>query len=228
MSFTGCRSLGVVHWVRLSVAAWLAMLTEEILKLRGVGVLVVVFVLPALEASAFVGFVFPGEIAVVLGGVAAFEHRAALPAVMAAAILGAIVGDTIGYVVGRRWGRQILEGTVGRFVSAEHLARSEALLVRLGGFGVLAGRFTAVFRVLVPGLAGMTGMEYRRFVRYNVIGGIIWAGGFVLLGFVAGNGWRRVEHAARAMSLGLGVGVVIVVALFVLRRRRVRRRLSSS
>ena len=56
----------------------------------------IVFAVPALEASAFVGFVFPGEIAVFLGGVLAFEHRISLPAAIAAAVAGAIIGDAIG------------------------------------------------------------------------------------------------------------------------------------
>lgn len=198
------------------------MIVRRILALHGTAVLVAVFVFPALEASVFLGFVFPGEIAVVLGGVLAFEHRVRLVAVLIAAILGAIVGDTIGYFVGRRWGRRILAGTIGRFVKAEHLARGEAFLLRLGGRGVVVGRFTAAFRALVPGLAGMSGMDYRVFAMYNAIGGVIWAGGFVLAGYAAGNSWRRVEHVTRAASLAVVVLCVIAVTVVALRRRKRR------
>src|SRR5438128_10657473 len=93
----------------------LARISDWILSLDGWIALVIVFLVPALEASAFLGFVFPGEIAVILGGVLAFNGRIALPAVMAAAVAGAIVGDTIGYFVGRRGVRQRLRG-VGRRV----------------------------------------------------------------------------------------------------------------
>ncbi|HLY83671.1 MAG TPA: hypothetical protein VKQ71_11830, partial [Acidimicrobiales bacterium] len=85
-------------------------IASSILGLRGWTALAVVFALPALESSAFVGFIFPGEIAVVLGGVLAFQHHVSLPAVMAAAVSGAIIGDTVGYAVGRRWGNRLLEG----------------------------------------------------------------------------------------------------------------------
>jgi membrane protein DedA with SNARE-associated domain len=74
----------------------LSRVTETILSLHGWVALLVVFLLPALEASAFFGVVFPGEIAVILGGVLAFQHRVDLGAVMAAAIVGAVAGDTIG------------------------------------------------------------------------------------------------------------------------------------
>ena len=193
-------------------------LADRILALHGWAVLVVVFLLPALESSAFVGFVFPGEIAVVLGGVLASEHRAPLPAVIAAAVAGAIIGDSVGYLVGERWGRRILEGSIGRIVKHEHLDRAERYLAERGGKAVFLGRFTAALRVLIPGLAGMARMRYRTFAMYNALGGAAWAIGFVLLGYVAGTGWQRVEHTAGRASLLLLV-VLIAVGGVVLAAR---------
>jgi membrane protein DedA with SNARE-associated domain len=184
--------------------------TDAILGLHGAAALAVVFILPALEASAFVGFVFPGEIAVLLGGVLAAEHRVGLPAVIAVAILGAVAGDTAGYWIGRRFGRRLLELTVGRVVKREHLERGEAYLVRRGGRAVFIGRFTAALRVLIPGLAGMSGLHFPTFALWNVLGGIVWATGFVLLGFAAGESWRKVEHVAKRASLLLLVLVVVL------------------
>jgi membrane protein DedA with SNARE-associated domain len=89
-------------------------ITDWILSLGGWFALTIVFLVPALEASAFLGFVFPGEIAVLLGGVLAYNGRAPLPAVIVAAVAGAIIGDTIGYFVGRRWGHQIIRGVGAR------------------------------------------------------------------------------------------------------------------
>src|SRR5438093_2540083 len=103
-------------------------MVERLLHLNATAAYVLVFALPALEASVFLGFVFPGEIAVLLGGVLAFNGRVSLAAVIVAAVTGAIVGDSVGYVVGRRWGHQILRG-VGRRVPFlrhridEHLGR---------------------------------------------------------------------------------------------------------
>ena len=67
---------------------------------------------------------------------------------------------------------------------------------RLGGRAVFAGRFTAALRALVPGLAGVAGVPYRTFAAYNVAGGVLWATGFVLLGFAAGPAWRTAERFA--------------------------------
>lgn len=190
---------------------------DAILHLHGWAALAVVFALPALESSAFLGFLFPGEVAVLLGGVLAFQHRVSLPAAIAAAVVGAIVGDTVGYQVGNRYGRRMLHGTIGRIVKHEHLDRAEAYLAERGGKAVFFGRFTAALRVLIPGLAGMSGLRYRTFLAYNAAGGALWATGFVLAGYSAGSSWRRVEHVAGRASLVLlllvVVGAVVVIAV---------------
>jgi membrane protein DedA with SNARE-associated domain/membrane-associated phospholipid phosphatase len=193
--------------------------TESILRLHGAAALAIVFLLPALEASAFLGFIFPGEIAVVLGGVLAFEGRIPLWAAIAAAVLGAIVGDSIGYAIGRRWGRAMLRGTLGRLPLIKiylerNLDRAQAYVRRRRGRAVFFGRFTAALRVLVPGLAGMSEVHYPTFLAYNVAGGVIWGTGFVLLGYVAGAGYRRTETITSRLGLALlgliAVGIVLV------------------
>src|SRR4051794_25860005 len=97
-----------------------ASIPDLLLELPGWAALLAVFLLPALESSAFIGFVFPGEIAVILGGVAAAAGRMPLPVMIVAAILGAIIGDSVGYAIGKRWGDQMLHGTIGRLPIVRH------------------------------------------------------------------------------------------------------------
>lgn len=200
-------------------------LIDRILHLPTWLAVVAVFALPAAEASVFLGFLFPGEIAVIIGGVLAFQGRVPLEVVIIAAVLGAIIGDGVGYVVGRRWGRRMLDGTIGRFVDAAHLDRAESFLASHGGKAVFFGRWTAALRALIPGLAGMSRMPYRTFGMWNALGGALWAITFVLLGDLAGNGWRHIQQRAHeagliatAAVLAVGVGIVAV------RRRRARAR----
>lgn len=194
----------------------LAGVTDWILSLNGWVAIAIVFLVPALEASAFLGFLFPGEIAVILGGVLAYHGRVPLAAVIAAAVVGAILGDTVGYFVGRRWGRQILR-SVGRRVPFlrhridEHLESAQAYLRRRGGAAVFFGRFTAALRVMVPGLAGMAEVPYGQFAFFNAAGGLLWGAGFVLLGYLAGAAWQRV--AADAGKVGLALLVLVLAGL---------------
>jgi membrane protein DedA with SNARE-associated domain len=208
------------------MASQLAAVTDAILRLHGVAALAIVFLIPALEASAFVGFVFPGEIAVLLGGVLAFQGRVPLWAVIVAAVLGAAIGDSIGYAIGKRWGRSLLHGTLGRLPIIrrgldKHLDRAQEYVRSRGPHAVFVGRFTAALRVLVPGLAGMAGVPYGSFVTFNVLGAIIWGTGFALLGFFAGAAWQRV--AGIAGWAGLGLLVLILLGLIGARFARTAR-----
>src|SRR4029077_15075288 len=93
---------------------------DLLLALPGWAALLAVFLLPALESSAFIGFLFPGEIAVILGGVVSAAGRMPLPMMIVAAILGAVIGESIGYAVGKRWGARMLHVTMVRLPIARN------------------------------------------------------------------------------------------------------------
>jgi undecaprenyl-diphosphatase len=187
-------------------------------------VLALVFLLPALEASTFLGLVVPGEIAVLVGGVLAHEGRLPLWAVMVAALAGAAVGDQVGYRVGRRHGRRLLARTPRRFVRSGELRRALELVRRRGATAVVLGRWAAALRALVPGLAGLSGIPQRTFTLANLTGGALWAVTVALLGYLAGASYRVLE---RRLGWGgeavLGL-VVLLVLVRVVRARVVARR----
>jgi undecaprenyl-diphosphatase len=193
-------------------------LLEGILRLPPLLALALVFLLPALEASAFVGVVLPGEVGVILGGVLANQHKLALSAVLAAGVAGAIIGDSIGYLVGRRYGEAMMSKIPNRILKPEHVRSAEQSIRRFGGKSVFIGRFTAALRALVPGLAGMSRLPYGRFLAWNAAGGVVWASGFVLLGYLAGSQYQRIEHYAN--YIGLALLLVIAVVLYLRHRRR--------
>lgn len=199
----------------------MAAIVERVLHLNAAAALGIVFALPALEASVFLGVVFPGETAVILGGVLAFQGTVPLWAVITVAISGAVIGDQIGYWVGRKYGERLLRKVPDRLLSEARLARAQAYLRRLGAKGVILGRWTAALRALVPGLAGMARMPYRRFFVANLLGGAVWATGCALAGYLAGNSWRKVQSTLGTASLVI-LAIVVVAALlaFILLRRR--------
>lgn len=192
-------------------------LFDGILNLSPVLVLALVFAFPALEASVFLGVIIPGEVAVVLGGVLANQHKLSLPAVLAAAIAGAILGDSLGYLVGERYGERLLGLLPKRLVKPEQVKRTEDTVRRLGGKAVFVGRFTVALRALVPGIAGMSHLPYRTFLPWNVLGGASWATAFVVLGYLAGSQYQRLERYANYVGLGL---LALIVGYLLLRHRR--------
>jgi membrane-associated protein len=196
-------------------------LADDLLRMPPLLALLLVFALPALEASAFLGFLVPAEPGVILGGVLANQHKLSFWAVLVAAVAGAVIGDSIGYEVGRRWGRRLTARIPHRVLRPERAVQAEDSVRRLGGRAVFVGRFTTTLRILVPGFAGMSRVPYREFFVWNAAGGAIWATSFVVLGFAAGSQYQRAAHNAALAGLVL-VAVVGVVgtAVWWLRRRR--------
>jgi membrane-associated protein len=193
---------------------------DTVLKLHGGAAYALVGGLAFAEAALFVGFVLPGETAVLLGGVLANEHRVSLVTIAIVAVLAAIIGDSVGYEIGRRFGTRLLNSRM--FANRrEGLEKGQAALLRHGGKAVFLARFTAFLRAVMPGLAGTAGMPYRRFLAYNAAGGLIWAVSFTMLGYLAGASYHQVENVAgRAGQLLLLVVVMAIVGFAVVRRRR--------
>lgn len=195
-------------------------IADRILLLPPAVALLLVFLLPALEASAFVGFLVPGEIGVILGGVLANQHKLPLWAAIIAGIAGAVIGDSVGYEIGRRYGQRLLEKIPNRLLKQKHLDRTKDLVARNGGKAIFIGRFTTALRVLVPGFSGMSGISYPKFLAWNAAGGILWATGFVLLGYAAGSQYQRLAHNATLFGLALLALIIIAVVAKTLRDRR--------
>ncbi|MDT7549355.1 MAG: rane-associated protein [Actinomycetota bacterium] len=184
---------------------------------------VAVFAFPFLEASIFLGFVIPGETALVLGGVLASQGRVNVIAVIAVAVVGAIAGDAVGYFVGRRFGPGLQSSRLGQIVGDSRWQASERFLNRRGGPAVFVGRFTALLRALVPSAAGMAKLPYKTFAIWNALGGTTWAVGFVLAGYLAGESYRKVEsYLGRGALVLTALVVLALIAVHFLRKRRAR------
>jgi membrane protein DedA with SNARE-associated domain len=199
---------------------------DKILNLDPTLVYVVVTLLVFAEDAIFVGFVLPGETAAVLGGVVASHGRVHLSLLIALVILAAIVGDSVGYEVGRKLGPRILRIRILRKRQAE-LEKAQAFLRRRGGAAVFLGRFVAFFRAVMPALAGISRMHYPRFLTFNAAGGIVWGAAFVVVGYIAGDSYKRIEAAA-GRDAAIAVAAIVVVAIVAWRVRKHQREKSAS
>jgi len=195
---------------------------DQVLKLHGTAAYALVGVLAFAEAAVFVGFVLPGETAVLLGGVLAHQHRVSLVGMATVAVLAAIIGDSVGYEVGRHFGTRLVDS---RFLAKrrEGLQRGQDLLRRKGGRAVFVARFTAFLRAVMPGLAGTSRMPYPRFLAFNAAGGLVWAVGYTMLGYLAGASYRKVESVAGRASAALLAVIVVIAVVVMVRRRRQHR-----
>jgi len=172
----------------------------------------------ALVFVEYVGVLLPGETAAILAGVQASRGQAHLAAVLVVVVVAAIAGSCAGYEVGRRFGRRLLRL---KFLARHQRRLEQAMdfLARRGGTAVFLARFVAFFRSVMPGLAGMAQMHYRRFLTFNVLGGVVWGVTFPLVGYAAGDSYKSVEKTV-GKTAAMAVAAVVVVALLVMHFRR--------
>ena len=199
---------------------------NRILNLNPTMVYVVVALLVFAEAAIFFGFIFPGETAVILGGVVASSGRVNVVLLGAIVVVAAIVGDSVGYAVGRNWGERVL-----RFKLLEErrggIDKALGMLRRRGAMAVFIGRFTAFLRAVVPGLAGLSRMPYRTFLAANALGGLVWGILYTLLGYLLGSAYHKAEKVAGWASTGLLLVVLLVAVVLFIRNRRADEQLES-
>lgn len=194
-------------------------LLDTLLTVPAWAVLLLTGLLVFAEDALFVGFVLPGETAVVLGGVAASQGTVGIVPLCIVVVVAAVVGDSVGYELGRIWGTKVLAShRLDRW--RPQLDKASNFLQRKGASAVFLGRFTAFFRAVMPALAGSARMPYRRFLPWNMLGGLIWGIAFSLVGYLAGNSYKTVEKTVG--RTGAIVVVVIVVLALVVRHFRGR------
>jgi membrane protein DedA with SNARE-associated domain len=165
------------------------------------------------EAALFIGFILPGETAVLVAGVVASQGHVNVVLVAALVVAAAITGDSVGYVIGRRYGESLMTLPILKHRRGA-LERALEGLRRRGPIYVFIGRFTAFLRAVMPGLAGMSQMNYRRFFIANALGGIIWGISFTLLGYFAGTALARIEKYASWMALSVLIAMILFFIIF--------------
>lgn len=173
------------------------------------------------EAALFVGFVIPGETAVLLGGFLASQGHLDIVTLIFLVVISAILGDTVGYEVGKSIGPRVLRLGIFRKHEAR-LENAQDMLRRRGGPAVFLGRWTAFLRAVMPGIAGLSQMRYRVFLAWNALGAVAWGTTFSLVGYFAGGSYQKV-----ASTIGEGTAIILAVlvisGLLLWRIRRKRR-----
>ena len=200
---------------------------SALLSLQGPWVYLGISLLVFLESAAFVGLVVPGETAMLVAGVLAARGNISLPLILALGAAAAVGGDSVGYTIGRRFGPTIEGSRAGRWVGPERWDRTHRYVRSRGAWAVALGRWVGVLRALVPAVAGMTEMPYRRFFAANAVGGVLWVSTVVGVGYAAGGSLAVAQQVLGNFSV---IGAVVTVALVVgaMTAARVRRRAGAA
>jgi membrane protein DedA with SNARE-associated domain/membrane-associated phospholipid phosphatase len=194
-------------------------LLEEVSETLGAWTYLLVGVFAFAETGAFVGLVVPGETVMLLGGAVAGQGAIDVYLLIAVAWFAAWAGDTTSFFIGRRLGREFVLQHGPRFgIGHERFEKVEDYFSRHGGKTIFIGRFISLVRAFAPFIAGSSGMRYRAFVPYSILGCGLWASAHILIGYFFS---RSIDTAAKYAGKGaflLGTLIVVVVGTVVLVR----------
>ena len=193
---------------------------EDIAQALGPWTYALVGIAAFLETGAFVGLVAPGETTVIVGGVIAGQGEVDLIPMIGLVWVCCVLGDTASFYLGRRLGRNFLLRHGPRVkIDEQRLERVESYFDRHGGKTILIGRFIGLVRAVSPFVAGSSGLAFRRFFPYSVIGCGLWGTLFTVLGFIFYRSFDRVAAIAGQAALGFAVSVGFIVGVVVAYRR---------
>ncbi len=181
---------------------------------------VIAFVMTFAETGTLLFFI-PGEITLLFVGAAAGAGDVNVVALVIIGIVAAILGDFTGFQIGRRYGAKVKSSWLGRRIGEESWAKSDDLIRRRKGLVVLVGRWVGFLRAVMPASAGMSGMAYREFLPYDIVGAVTWAGGCVIAGYLVGDNFAKLETWLGRGGTAIGVVFIggLVIRHFVKRRK---------
>ncbi len=172
-----------------------------------VGITIIVFC----ETGLLAGFFLPGDSLLVTAGLLASQGKLNIVYLNLLLMVAAIMGDSVGYLIGYFVGPKIFRKENSSFFRKEHLKRTHDFFEKYGGKTIILARFVPIVRTFAPTVAGVGRMAYKYFLSYNIVGGVLWVGSMLSIGYFLG---RSVPHIDK--HLHLVVAIVIVVSFLPL------------
>ncbi|MFB7632054.1 DedA family protein [Streptomyces sp. NPDC056149] len=181
-----------------------------------IGVLLIVFA----ESGLLIGFFLPGDSLLFTTGLMVTANKLDKPLwlVCVLVVLAAVLGDQAGYLFGRKVGPSLFKRPDSRLFKQENVEKAHAFFEKHGPKSLILARFVPIVRTFTPIIAGVSGMNYRSFITFNIIGGTLWGAGVTLLGAALGN----VEFVHKNIELILVAIVLISVVPVVIEFLRAR------
>ncbi|MGW2096674.1 DedA family protein [Streptomyces olivaceoviridis] len=180
------------------------------------GLLLIVFA----ESGLLIGFFLPGDSLLFTCGLLITSHQLDFPLWGAIALicLAAVLGDQAGYMFGRKVGPSLFNRPDSRLFKQENVTKAHEFFEKYGPKSLVLARFVPIVRTFTPIIAGVSGMKYRSFLTFNVIGGVLWGAGVTLLGSWLGN-IGFVKKNIEAILILIVLVSVIPIAIEYLRAR---------
>ncbi|MFG7946900.1 VTT domain-containing protein [Streptomyces cacaoi] len=182
-----------------------------------IGILAIVFA----ESGLLIGFFLPGDSLLFTAGLLVVTNQLHLPLWLMCVliVLAAVLGDQAGYWFGKKVGPTLFRRPDSRLFKQENVEKAHEFFEKHGPKSLVLARFVPVVRTFTPIIAGVSGMRYRSFIAFNVLGGTLWGAGVTLLGAALGQ-VEFVHKNIEAILVGIVLLSVVPIAIEYLRNRR--------
>jgi membrane-associated protein len=170
------------------------------------GGILVISIIVFSETGLLLGLLLPGDSLLLAAGLFAAQGHLPIEWLVPAVVAAAIIGYFVGYWIGRRAGPRVFRRQDGLFFRHEYVDKTENFFKKHGGKTIILARFIPYLRTFVPVVAGVGRMDQRLFSAYNIIGGVVWAGGVTLASYWLGNSVPNIDRF---------IFLVVVVSLVI-------------
>ena len=173
------------------------------------------------ETGLLFGFFLPGDSLLVTAGLFASQGQLDVYKLGALLTVAAIVGDSVGYAIGKATGPRIFTKPDSLLFNKKHLIRAEQFYEKHGGKTIIIARFMPIIRTFAPVVAGVGRMDYRRFITYNVIGGVLWVWSMLFTGYVLGRYIPGVDqHIEKVILIVIFLSILPGIISWLRERRK--------
>jgi len=160
------------------------------------------------ETGLMIGFFLPGDSLLVTAGVFAAVGFLDISLLLTLVSMCAVAGDQVGYYIGKKAGQALFNREDSLLFKRSHILKAQSFYQKYGAKTIVIARFVPIVRTFAPVVAGVGKMNYRRFVTYNIAGGVLWVCSMTLTGYLLGNAVPNIgEH------IHIVIGIVIILSL---------------
>ena len=179
-----------------------------------------IFTIVFAESGLFFGFFFPGDSLLFTAGLIASQGFLNIWILVPLIILGAILGDNVGYWFGAKVGPKIFTREDSFFFHKRHVERTHNFYLKYGAKAVVLARFIPIVRTFTPILAGVGTMPYGTFLKWNIIGGVLWGAGVTLLSYFLGAVIPGIDRYLLPIIIGIIVVSLIPIIVELIKNKQ--------
>jgi membrane-associated protein len=184
----------------------------DFIKWAGVfGIALVIFA----ESGLLIGFFLPGDSLLFTAGFLVYSGflDVNIHVLVIILFLAAVIGDSVGYSFGRKFGPSIFKRPDSLLFRQENIHKAQHFYEKHGGKTIIIARFIPIVRTFAPVVAGVGQMEYKRFLGFNLIGGLLWAAGVTYLGYFVGVQFEKAGIEIDTVLLPIIAGIIFISIL---------------